>query len=132
MAPGFDVLDISNKRLSLVGLRGAPVILNFWATWCGPCIAETPLLQSTYEANRAAGLRLIGIDAAEPLADVLAWRTHFAISYDLVIDDGVIAALYRIRGLPSSYFIGRDGIIRHIVFGPLSAAELQAGLDRIK
>jgi len=132
IAPGFDKPDVSGQRLSLVGLRGVPVLLNFWATWCGPCVTETPLLQAAYEANQADGLRVIGIDANEPLADVLVWQTRFRVSYDLLIDDGLIAALYRIRGLPSSYFIGRDGVIRYIVFGPLSETELQNGLVRIR
>lgn len=126
LAPPFEVHDLANKPISLTALRGSPVILNFWATYCGPCIVEMPLLQSVYAAHRAEGLHVIGVDANEPLADVMAWRNRFDLSYDLVFDGGMLSSLYRVRGLPSTFFIGRDGVITKITFGAVSAEELQA------
>jgi cytochrome c biogenesis protein CcmG, thiol:disulfide interchange protein DsbE len=129
LAPPIEALDLDGAQFSLVALRGSPVIVNFWATWCGPCIAETPIIQTAYEAHRAEGLRVIGVDSDEPSADVMAWRVRFGLSFDLAIDhDGAVSRQYRVRGLPSTYFVGRDGIIRQIVYGPLSASGLESAL----
>jgi hypothetical protein len=88
-----------------------------------------PLLQSAYIAHRARGLHVVGIDNGEAPADVLVWQTQLGLTYDLVIDrNGSLASLYRVRGLPSTYFVGRDGLIKRIVYGPLDVASLEATL----
>jgi thiol-disulfide isomerase/thioredoxin len=123
---------MTNRAVSLAALHGHPVIVNFWATWCGPCVAETPLLQAIYTAHRADGLSIIGVDAQEPLADLAAWKSRFGVTYDLVTDStGQINALYRVRGLPSSFFIARDGTIQQIVYGPLTAEVLQTEVPKM-
>src|SRR4051812_14180725 len=63
LAPRFTVTTLDNQSLSLTGLRDKVIILNFWATWCGPCITEMPLLESTYQKYRADGLRIIAVNA---------------------------------------------------------------------
>lgn len=125
LAPPIELQSLDNNHFSLLALRGNPVIVNFWATWCAPCIAETPMLQAVYESYQVNGLRIVGIDVRESPAEVKAWQAKFGITYDLVIDrDGRLSNLYRVRGLPSTYFIGRDGIIREIVRGPLDSSGL--------
>lgn len=132
LAPPLEAVDLNNHAVSLAALRGHPVIVNFWATWCGPCVAETPLLQSTYGAHHKDGLYIIGVAAPEPLADLASWRTRFGVTYDLVTDStGQINTLYRVRGLPSSVFITRDGTIQQIVYGPLTAEVIQTELTKM-
>jgi cytochrome c biogenesis protein CcmG/thiol:disulfide interchange protein DsbE len=132
LAPPVEAPTVAGKRFSLAVLRGSPVIINFWATWCGPCLSEMPLLQSTYEAKRAGGLRIVGVDSGETPADVMAWQAQLGLTYDLVTDrDGLLASLYRVRGLPSTYFVGRDGLIKRIVYGPLDATSLEAALREL-
>jgi thiol-disulfide isomerase/thioredoxin len=129
LAPPVDGWTVAGKQFSLAALHGSPVIINFWATWCGPCLSEMPLLQSAYIAHRARGLHIVGIDNGEAPAAVLAWQAQFGLTYDLVIDrNGSLASLYRVRGLPSTYFVGRDGLIKRIVYGPLDVASLEATL----
>ena len=128
-APPFETTDLSGKPVSLAALRGSPIVVNFWATWCGPCITEMPMIQQAYEQYQLQGLRVIGVDANETPAEVKRWQMRFGLTYDLVMDqDSRIANAYRVRGLPSTYFIGRDGVIRQIAYGPLTETAFQAAI----
>jgi peroxiredoxin len=118
-APPFTTHSISGTPLDLRALKGSAVIVNFWATWCGPCVTEMPALQAAYEKFQSKGLTVIGINSGEPVDTVIAWQARQHLTFPLAIDDGTIQDWYRVRGLPSSYFIGRDGTIKQIVFGPL-------------
>ncbi len=132
LAPPFESPDISKQSISLASLRGHPVIINFWATWCGPCIIETPLLQAAFVDHASAGLRIIGVDSGEALSDVANWKSRFGITYDLVIDGtGQISNLYHVPGLPATYFITRDGTIQQIVNGLSTANQMQAEVSRL-
>ncbi|HVO41762.1 MAG TPA: TlpA disulfide reductase family protein [Aggregatilineales bacterium] len=132
LAPAFEGIDVAGKWLSLETLRGSPVVVNFWATTCGPCFAEMPMLQAVYTAQRANGLHVIGIDANEPLPAVLAWQAYYGLDYDLLIDpDASLSRAYRIRGLPTTFFVGRDGVISWVVYGPLSRADLDSEIQRL-
>lgn len=131
LAPAFVTTTTSGNPLSLSDLRGTPVMLNFWATWCGPCLSEMPMIQTAYDTHHAAGLRVIAVDSSEPLADVLAWDTRFGLTYDTIIDNGLLADLYRLRGLPTTFFIGRDGVIQQIVYGPLTDQSLDSAITSL-
>jgi peroxiredoxin len=129
LAPQFDVIDIRNRRFSLSALRGSPLVINFWATWCAPCVKEMPRLEAAYQQYQSAGLRIIGIDVNEPVAEVVIWAQHFKITYDLLVDnDGRLAYQYMVRNLPMTLFVGRDGIVRQIVLGEVSDAQLTSEL----
>ncbi len=127
-APPITASDLSGNPVSLTALRGTPVILNFWATWCGPCITEMPMIQSAYETYQQTGLRILAINANEPVNRVLAWKTDHRLTFDFLIDHGQISDQYEVRGLPSTYFISRTGQITHITYGPLTASELDAAI----
>ncbi len=86
-----------------------------------------PLLNSIYDTYRAAGLHIIGIDDNEPLPVVLNWNAQFHLDYNIIIDNtGRLSNLYRVRGLPSTYVIGRDGIITQVIYGPVNAATFES------
>lgn len=122
----------SGETISLAAWRGQPVIINFWATWCGPCEAETPLLEAAYVRYQDKGLKIIGMDVGESLFDVRAWRVRQGVTYNLAIDrDGRLISLYRVRGLPTTFFIGRDGVIKQIQYGPVNAAMLDAAIQSL-
>ena len=129
LAPPFKLSTTSGAAISLSDLHGTPIVLNFWATWCGPCLAETPMIQAAYDAHHAAGLLVIAVDSSEPLQDVLAWKSRFALTYDIVIDNGSLADLYQLRGLPTTFFIGRDGVIQQIVYGSLTDQSLDSAIS---
>ena len=113
--------DLDGQPLSLASLKGRPVWINFWATWCPPCQRETPVLRDTYEVHKREGLVLIAIDVQEPAEAVRAYATKYGLTYTIGLDvTGAVFRTYRIFGLPSQYFIDRDGVIRGRYFGPLS------------
>lgn len=129
IAPPIDGFDLSNHPFSLHSLRGSPVIVNFWATWCAPCVVEMPRLQAAFVQHRARGLRVVGVNVNEPPASVQAWARDFGISYDLLIDsDGRIAYAYRVRSLPLTYFIDSAGVVRQVASGELSAEQIESAV----
>lgn len=125
LAPDIEAFDIQDRRFSLAALRGTPVILNFWATWCAPCVIEMPLLQAAHV--QYPDLRVVGINVAEPRIQVINWAQQYEITYDLLIDgDGRLGYGYMVRALPMTIFVARDGTIRQIINGALSEDQLSS------
>jgi peroxiredoxin len=102
---------------TLADYRGDVVLLNLWATWCGPCVVEMPSIQRLYDRFRAQGLRVVGVAVDDPpFADrVRAFVAEHRLTFDILHEgSGAIEQAYRSRGLPATYIIGRDGRIRVI------------------
>ncbi|MBZ0299418.1 MAG: TlpA family protein disulfide reductase, partial [Anaerolineae bacterium] len=131
-APDFERPTLDGLPIRLTELRGAPLVLNFWATWCGPCIVEMPILQSIFEARHGTGLHILAVNLGEPAPVIRAWQQANHLTFDLLIDEQqTVAALYSLRGQPSTYVISPDGIITDIFFGPVSEGALIAALERL-
>ena len=130
LAPDFTVPSLEGGLVTLSTYRGRPVLLNFWASWCGPCRAEMPYFQAVYEEAEGEGLALLAINVGEDRARVQSFvreqRLTFTVGLDL---DGDVARAYRVGPpLPASFFIDREGVIRRIAIGsaPSEAAVWQA------
>jgi peroxiredoxin len=125
--------DVSGRPVRLATLRGKGVWLNFWASWCPPCQAETPVLRDTYDAYKDRGLALIGISVQETNpADVGAYAAKYDLSYTIAADlSADVWHLYRGYGLPTHVFIDPEGRIRKIIAGPLTAAQAAAEVEAI-
>lgn len=129
LAPNFTRPTLNGDNLTLTTLQGAPVIINFWATWCQPCLAEMPILQQVYERYRDSGLRVLAVNLGESPQVIRQWQERLGLTYDMIIDeDQTVAALYHLRGQPSTYIVTPNGIITHIFFGPVSESMLEAAL----
>ena len=129
-APLFENMTLTGDTLQLKDLRGQPVIVNFWATWCGPCKVEMPELQRLYEEFSSKGLRILAVNLGEPTPIVAQWVEENEFTYDILIDDKrQTATSYQLRGQPSTYMIAPDGTITHIYYGPTSADTLKANLQ---
>ena len=131
-APDFVVADLDGTPIRLAELRGRPVVLNFWASWCGPCVEEFPLLREAAAQHADEGLAIVGIvhdDRSEAARDFMARN---GATWPSAMDPGErVASAYGILGPPETYFIGRDGRIAARQFGPLSAASLPEQLATI-
>jgi peroxiredoxin len=125
--------DVSGRPISLAGLRGKGIWINFWASWCGPCQSETPTLRDTYDAYKDRGLDMIGISVQETNpADVAAYAAKYAVGYTIAADlSADVLHLYRVYSLPTQVFIGPDGRIRKVLTGPLSAEQAAAEVEAI-
>ena len=132
-APEFQLSDLGGKRVSLADFRGKIVILDFWATWCGPCRMTMPVLE---KLNRqyAGHVVLLAINLEEMPEDVVPYvREHQLSSTVLLDEDGTVGRMYRSQSIPMQVLIDQDGIIRHIAVGYSSSLEsrLKAQIDKL-
>jgi cytochrome c biogenesis protein CcmG/thiol:disulfide interchange protein DsbE len=131
-APEFALSDLNGNPIRLADLRGRPVIVNFWASWCGPCVEEFPLLQRALEQHRADGLAVIGIVVQDRSEAARAFMSRMGAGWPAVMDpDGSLADSYDLYAPPESFFVDRNGLIASRQVGQLSQADLSRQLSAI-
>jgi thiol-disulfide isomerase/thioredoxin len=124
------LLDLDGNPVRLADLRGRPVWINFWASWCPPCQAETPTIRDLAAAYAPQGLEVIGISVQEATEDdVRAYAEKYELGYTVAADlAGDVFRRYRVYGLPTQYFLDEEGVIRSIVQGPVTPESAAANL----
>jgi len=131
-APGFELALLrGDGSMALSDLRGQPVVLNFWASWCGPCKDEAPVLAAAAPRWEEQGVVFLGVDSQDKEDDAIAFEERYGITYDSVVDDGSLAAEYGVFGFPETFFIDADGVIRAKQVGPIDAETLETYLASI-
>lgn len=102
------------------------MLVNFWASWCGPCRTETPELQALYDSARAKGLVVLGVNQQEQPADAKSFADQFSVTYPILLDrSGEVSEAYRVgHGLPVSFLIDPNGVVRQVYLGQISADAL--------
>jgi peroxiredoxin len=130
LAPDFELERLSGETLQLEELRGQPVVINFWATWCIPCETEMPLLQNRYEKH--PGLQILAVNFAEPASEVQAFVDEQGLTFEILLDPrAIVQSAYRVRGYPTTYFIDSEGIVQAIHIGILLEKQLDGYLKDI-
>ena len=129
----YRLTDLDGNVVRLADLRGKGVWLNFWASWCPPCQAETPVLRDLAERYEDDGLVVVGISVQETTAgDVGRYAERYQLGYTIAPDlSGHIYRLYRPPGLPTQIFIGPDGAVRSFVLAPLTESAAIAQIEAI-
>ena len=118
-APDFTLQTIEGQQVSLSDYRGKPVILNFWASWCGPCRYEVPAFNSFYDKYGNEGVSILAVNTQDNPDSALAYAKSDGLKFTIPVDPrGQVSSLYNVRGLPTTYFIDKDGIITSIKIGP--------------
>jgi thiol-disulfide isomerase/thioredoxin len=133
LAPALTLPNLDGEMVALADLRGQPVIVNFWATWCGPCREEMPVLEET--ARRYQGqLTILGVDQGEDAATIQSFLDEIGgVTFPILLDeDMALSREYNVRGLPTTFFIDAQGVIRQIYPGQLNAALLLEGIRTIR
>ncbi len=136
-APAVAGTDLnSGKPISLSQLQGHPVLVNFWATWCGPCRAEMPTLVDAYNKyHDSKGLVVLAVDTENSSVkqQVVAFIAQFKMVFPVIQDDdnNTISLNYNIQATPSSFFVDRNGMIQFVQIGAMDAAMLQSNLGKI-
>jgi cytochrome c biogenesis protein CcmG, thiol:disulfide interchange protein DsbE len=132
-APAFRLPRLQGGgTLALADLRGKPVVLNFWASWCIPCRGEAPVLASAEDRWRDRGVVFLGIDTKDRQGEAVAFQARYGITYASVADErGELQASYGVLGFPETFFIGRDGSIVAKYIGPIDRATLDANIASI-
>ncbi len=135
LAPDFTLDALRGEKVTLSHLRGKIVVVNFWATWCLPCRKETPALEKAYEQYKDAGLVILGVNLTDQdsASEVESFVQEFKLTYPILLDrDGSISYLYQIEGLPMTFFINREGIIRTVVVGgPMSETFIRSKIETL-
>ena len=127
-APGFELITMDGDSMSLGQFEGEVVLLNFWATWCPPCVHEMPSMERLYQDLRAQGFVVLGVtvdvDPGEPDAQgrsqgiVREYVERLGVTFPILLDpEGSVEGVYNVSGLPTTYVIGRDGRIEGRIVG---------------
>ncbi|HLG62786.1 MAG TPA: TlpA disulfide reductase family protein [Ktedonosporobacter sp.] len=133
-APDFTLPVLAGtSKIHLADLKGKPVIVNFWASWCAPCNEEAPFLQKSWPRLQAQGVVFIGIDGPEKTSDAQKFLQKYGISYLNVQDtiDGSTAINYGVTGFPETVFINRDGVVVAKWVFPLTEQGLQLEMAKM-
>jgi peroxiredoxin len=134
-APDFTLETLDGQTVILSALEGQAVLINVWATWCPPCRAEMPAIQRAYDAYKDQGFAVLAVNSTiqDTFADIAPFVQKYELTFPILLDrDGSVTRAYRITSLPTSFFIGRDGIIREVVIGgPMAEALLRARIENL-
>jgi cytochrome c biogenesis protein CcmG, thiol:disulfide interchange protein DsbE len=133
LAPDFTLDSLAGNQVTLSALRGKVVLVNLWASWCGPCRAEMPAIDRVYRANRSRGFDVLAVDASnqDSESDARAFVEKLGLTFPILLDrTGSVGQRYLLRALPTSFFIDRRGVIRSVmVGGPMSEALISTKIE---
>jgi thiol-disulfide isomerase/thioredoxin len=134
-APEIELTKLQGGKLKLSSLRGHPVVVTFWGTWCPPCRDEFPALVTAHRKYRDAGLEIVAVNQRDQelsTRDVQAFSDRYGVTFPVLLDSrGRSRRSFQLFGLPTTVFIDRSGIIQFVQTGALSSAGLARGLATI-
>ncbi len=131
-APDFDLIDLDGKAVKLSDYRGRAVLVNFWATWCGPCEAEMPLLQDRYTTYHGSGLEILAVNIGEDEATIRPYVEDLGLDFAIVVDPELaVNDDYRVLGYPTTITIDRDGNVVDVHVGAWLDEQLDAVLSQL-
>jgi thiol-disulfide isomerase/thioredoxin len=124
IAPAFALPSRSGDIVSLAQLKGQVVMLNFWASWCGPCRQEMPLLDQMHKRYSSLGFTLVGVNVEANTQDAEKWLAQMPVAFPVVFDkENKVSKLYDVSAMPSTVFIDRKGNVRYLHRGYKSGDE---------
>jgi peroxiredoxin len=132
-APDFQLSTLDGQSIALSGLKGTPVLVNFWATWCGPCTYEMPHLQQFYDERQGDEVVLLAINIQEGSSKVAQFMQSQGFSFTVLLDSqAAVAQRYNVQGIPTTFFIDSDGVIQEIKIGSFrSKTEIENILSQL-
>jgi peroxiredoxin len=117
-APDFVLKSATGENLRLSEYRGDVVMINFWATWCGPCRQEMPLLDELYTRYQRVGFNLLGVNIDDDSRRAMAMVNELGISFPVLFDeDKKVSKLYEVEAMPLTLLLDREGTVRHVHYG---------------
>lgn len=133
VAPNFTLVDIKGKKVSLSDFKGHAIVVNFWATYCGPCKVEMPWFQDLGTKYHEKGLVILGLDQDDGMAteEVAAASRRVGVSYPILMPDDKVAKDYQLSDyLPETYYIGENGRVVDQTIGTHSKDEIEADIQK--
>ena len=120
VAPDFTLKSLQGSNLRLDEYKGQVVLINFWATWCGPCRQELPLLDRIHQRYQDAGFAVLGInvEGASKADEAQAMVNKAGVTFPVLVDEGQqVSELYALEAMPTSVVVDRDGVVRYVHLG---------------
>lgn len=132
-APQFNLQGLNGQPYSLDQLGGKPVVINFWASWCGPCRVEAPELVKLYKKyGKQVEIYAVNLTASDSIEGAKAFANEFGFTFPVLLDDqGEVAKAYRITPIPTTFFVNGDGIIADKVTGLIDPQTLEAKFKQL-
>jgi thiol-disulfide isomerase/thioredoxin len=132
-APGFTLVNLEGKKVSLSDYRGRPLIVNFWATWCAPCKLEMPWFEEFRQKYRGQGFEILGIAEDDaPKDEIEKTAKKINVTYPILLTDGKVAPAYGgVDQLPMSFYIDRKGVVVTQTIGLASKDEVEANIKKL-
>lgn len=132
LAPPFTLNTLRGNPVNLTDLQGQIVIINFWATWCVPCLTEMPELQAIHEDYSDNGVYLIAVNLGESRSTVQSWVDDFGFTFTVALDtERQVEQRYQLRGQPTTVIIAPDGTIKHIEYGATTYTRLAQLIENL-
>ena len=128
-APDFTLKSQNGDNLKLSELRGKVILINFWASWCGPCRQEMPVLDQLYRHYRSLDFTILGVNVEQDSDNAKTLLKDVSVSFPVLFDsENKVSKLYEVKGMPSTVLVDRDGNIRYVHMGyqPGTEAEYQS------
>ncbi|MGB5165066.1 MAG: TlpA disulfide reductase family protein [Woeseiaceae bacterium] len=117
-APDFSLKSSTGENLRLSEYRGDVVMINFWATWCGPCRQEMPLLDELYDRYQRVGFNLLGVNIDDDSSRAMKMVADLGVSFPVLFDERKeVSKLYQVNAMPVTVLVDRDGTVRHVHHG---------------
>lgn len=132
LAPDFKLKDLEGQQRELGEFRGKVVLLNFWATWCGPCRVEIPDIRTVYTKYKEQGFIVLAVDIGETSTTVAKFARQFDMSFPVLLDSNMaVSRQYETFSIPSSFFLDRRGVIREARIGTMSQSYIEQVVSRL-
>jgi thiol-disulfide isomerase/thioredoxin len=134
LAPDFSLTTITGEEIQLSSLKGRPVIINFWASWCPPCRSEMPLLDKLQQQYQEQNLAILAVNASnqDNIEVVQNFVAQGELSLPILMDvTGKVMNMYNTRVLPSTYFVNSEGIIQNVIIGGMNEATLRIQIEKM-
>jgi len=125
-APDFTLKSLAGKNLKLSEMRGNVVLINFWASWCGPCRQEMPLLNSLHNKYEPLGFTVIGVNVEEKTENARGFIKDTPVDFPILLDNrNQVSKLYKVVAMPTTVVVDRDGNMRFLHHGYVPGDELE-------
>jgi peroxiredoxin len=134
IAPNFSLTTVDGEPVSLHDLRGKSVMVNYWVTWCIPCIEEMPVLEKLHREFQDQDFVMLSVNgiAQDDLSTVMNTLGEFEVTFPVVLDEGdAVYNEFQVRFMPTSFFIDPQGVIRHIQFGSTTEDGFRSTIEEL-
>lgn len=135
LAPDFSLETLEGNAITLSELQGQAVLINLWASWCGPCRQEMPAMERMYQEYADQGFTILAVNATnqDSIGNAQAFVDEHDLNFPILLDrDGRVSDMYNLLALPSSFFVDRNGVIQEVVIGgPMAEALLRTRIENL-